>query len=136
MRVALADREPNGLAEMLANLLEANLAARPRRRALLRPAVVELDAVDAQVEATVRISPGAVEVSNGPANPGAQVRIDARAQDLLAMAAAPLLLGLPNPFRREGRNVLGRVLRREVRIDGMLRHPVVLSRFARLLSVA
>lgn len=135
-RVTLVDREPNGLAEMLARLLETNLGLDPRRGRGLGPATVELAVVDADVQATVRLSPGVVEVANGPANPNAEVRISARAQDLLAMAAAPLLLGLPNPFRRDGRSILRRVVRRQVRIDGMLRHPVVLARFARLLSVS
>jgi hypothetical protein len=121
---------------MLARLLDANLATRPPRRSLVRPAVVELAVVDAQVVATIRISPDAVVVANGPANPAPDVRIAARAQDLLAMAAAPLLLGLPNPFRHDGRSVVRRVLRRQVRIAGLVRHPLVLSRFARLLSVA
>lgn len=135
-RVTLVDREPNGLAEMLARLLETNLGLDPRRGRGLGHATVELAVVDADVQATVRLSPGVVEVANGPANPNAEVRISARAQDLLAMAAAPLLLGLPNPFRRDGRSILRRVVRRQVRIDGMLRHPVVLARFARLLSVS
>lgn len=135
VRVVLPDPEPNGLAEMLAGLLGANLSAEPRRERWLRPAVVEIVALDADVRATVRLSAGEVEVANGPADASVQVRVRGRAQDLLALAATPLVFGLPNPLRREGRSVLGRVLRRRVRIAGMLRHPVVLSRFARLLSV-
>lgn len=135
-RVVLQDPDPSGLADMVGRLLEGNLSAHPRREALLRAAVVELAAPDAGVEVTVRLAPGLVEVADGTANPGAQVRVAARAQDFLALAAAPLLLGLPNPLRREGRDVLRRIARRQVRISGMLRHPVVLSRFARLLSVA
>lgn len=135
-RVVLSGPEPNGLAEMLARLLEANLSAEPSRERWLRPAVVEITAADAEVRATVRISSGRVEVVSGPPDPSAQIRVRARAQDLLALAATPILIGLPDPFRREGRRVLGRVLRGRIRIDGMLRHPVVLSRFARLLSVS
>lgn len=135
LRVRLADPTPNGLAEMLARLLETNLESHPRRAWLLRPAVVELAVVDADVEATVRLAPRSVEVANGAANPAPHVRIRARSQDLLAMAGMPLLLGLPNPFRRDGRSVLRRLGRGQVRIDGMLRHPFVLARFARLLSV-
>ncbi|HEX6230879.1 MAG TPA: hypothetical protein VF029_04145 [Actinomycetota bacterium] len=135
-RVTLADPEPNGLAEMVSRLLRANLDAHPRRARLLRTAVVELAVVDADVETTLRLAPGLVEVANGPANPAAEIRIRARAQDLLAMPAAPLLLGVPNPLRRDGRGLLRQIARREVRVSGMLRHPVLLSRFARLLSVA
>ncbi|MGH2634733.1 MAG: hypothetical protein ACRDHU_01065 [Actinomycetota bacterium] len=136
VEIVLLDADPNGLAEMLAGLLEANLARHPDRSALLLPAVVELDAVDADVTVSVRTLPGRIEIANGPAGEAADVELHASSQGLLALSAVPLRLGLPDPFRRSGRSVLGEIMRRRVRVSGMLRHPVVLSRFARLLSVA
>ena len=133
--VAAVDPQPNGLAELLSRLIGSNLERDPSRRALLARATVELEAVDAGVSATVHVRPEAVEVSNGPANPGWDLRVEASSADLLELSSAPLLLGLPNPLHRDGRAVLAGVLRRRVRIAGMLRHPVRLSRFARLLSV-
>jgi hypothetical protein len=132
--VVLADAEPNGLARMLAGLLEANLDRRPERAALLRAAVVEVDAADAGVAVTVRLDDERVRVSNGPATPRPDVRVRASGHDLLALSAAPLRFGFPDPFRPEGRAVLGSIASRQVRVSGMLRHPVVLSRFSRLLS--
>lgn len=135
--VVLTDARPNGLAEMLAGLLEANLARHPERVALLRSAVIEIDAADAGVAVMVRISPARIEVSNrsaGGRRPHVRVRADGH--DLLAMSAAPLRLGLPDPLRREGRAVLRRIVGGHVRVSGMLRHAAVLSRFARLLSAA
>ncbi|MGZ5291005.1 MAG: hypothetical protein ACXWXQ_06460 [Actinomycetota bacterium] len=134
VEVVVLDREPNGLAEMLGGLIRANLDRRPGRAALLRPAVIELEAADACVRASVRTAPGRVEIRNGAANPGAHLSILADGPDLLALASAPLRFGLPDPLRGEGREVLRSVLGRRVRISGLLRHPVVLSRFARLLS--
>jgi len=134
--VALVDAEPSGLAEMLAGLLEANLARRPGRVRLIRPAVVELGATDAAVTVTVRTRRGSIEIANGAASPRADLRIHASSHDLLALSAAPLRLGFPDPFHQQGRAMLGRVVGGRVRISGMLRHPVLLSRFARLLSVA
>jgi hypothetical protein len=113
-RVVLTDAEPNGLARMLAGLLEANLARRPERAMLLRRGVVEVDAADAAVAVTVRLDEGR--------------------HDLLALSAAPLRLGFPDPLRPGGRAVLRRIASRRVRVSGMVRHPVVLSRFSRLLS--
>ena len=135
VEVVLLDTEPRGLAEMLAGLVSANLARHPERAALLRPAVVELDAVDADVTITVRMHPGRVEIANGRAG-AADIEIHAPSQGLLALPAAPLRFGLPDPMRPQGRAVLREVAARRVRISGMLRHPLVLSRFARLLSVA
>jgi hypothetical protein len=136
VQVALADPEPNGLATMLAGLIGSNLDRNPQRARLLRGATVELEAVDAGVAATVRLRAGRVEVANGRAGPSLDLQIRAVSHDLLALAAAPLRLGFPDPLHAEGRAVLGRLVRRRVRISGLLLHPVVLSRFARLLSVA
>jgi hypothetical protein len=137
--VRYADAEPNGLADLLGRLLEANVEADPARRRLLAPAVIEVDASDAAVAARVELTPDAVVVANlwtSGAAASADVRIRAGAADLLALAGAPLLAGLPSPFRRDGRDVLRRIANGSVRISGMLRHPVVVSRFARLLSVS
>jgi hypothetical protein len=132
--IVLADAEPSGLARMLAGLLEANLARRPERAALLRSAVVEVDAADAGVVVTVQLDGGRVRVFNGSTAERPDVRVRASGHDLLALSAAPLRFGFPDPFRREGRAVLHRIASRQVGVSGMLRHPVVVSRFSRLLS--
>lgn len=131
-----ADAEPNGLADLVGRLIGANLDGDPERRSLLRPSVVELSASDADMHATIRLTADGVEVSNGPANPSAHLRVRADAFDLVEFAAAPLRLGFPDVFDPQGRAALGRVLRGHVRVSGMLRHPLRLSRFNRLLSVA
>lgn len=137
MRVTFAEAEPNGLADLVGRLIEANLARHPERRRLLRStAVVELTAWDADTSATIRLGANGVEVSNGTAGSTAHLLVLARANDLLELAAAPLRFGLPDAFDPRGRVVLRRLARREVRVSGMLRHPVRLSRFTRLLSVA
>jgi hypothetical protein len=134
--VAYADDEPNGLASLVGRLLEANLETDPRRRRLLRPSVVDLTATDADVSVKVRLARDLAEVANGGAGLGAHVAVEARAQDLLDLAASPLRLGLPDLLHRSGRSVVKRIVRRDVRVSGMLRHPVRMSRFLRLLSVA
>lgn len=133
--VVLADAEPSGLARMLAGLIESNLARDPERGRLLRPTTVVIDAADAGVAVTVRLSPGRVAIANGAAG-RADIRIRAAAHDLLALANAPLRLGLPDPLRPRGRAMLRDVLAGRVRISGMLAHSAALARFARLLSVA
>jgi hypothetical protein len=134
--VTYANLEPNGLANLVGRLLEANLEVHPARRRLLRPCVVELDATDADVSVTVRIERDRAQVANGGAGLGAHVTVEAHALDLLDLAGAPLRLGLPDVLRASGRSVVRRIVSRDVRVSGMFRHPVRMSRFLRLLSVA
>ena len=100
-RVELEGSEPSGLAELVAGLLEQHLAREPERAAHLRPSVVVLEAPDADVAVTVRLSPGSVSVSDGVA-PEAHLRVVAPSDRLLALAAAPLRAGLPDPLHRDG----------------------------------
>jgi hypothetical protein len=137
VRVTFAQAEPNGLADLVGRLIQANLARHPERRRLVRSAaVVELTAWDADTSATIRLGANGIDVSNGTAGPTAHLRVLARANDLLELAAAPLRFGLPDAFDPRGRAVLRSLAMRDVRVSGMVRHPVRLSRFTRLLSVA
>ncbi len=135
MRVEFTDSEPNGLAAMIGGLIEANLAAHPARARLLAPpAVVGIEARDAEVACTVRLSPGRVRVANGlTGRPTVVVRADT--ETLTDLTTAPLRLGFPDALTPAGRAVTGKLLRRNLRVRGLLRHPAVVSRLNRLLSV-
>jgi len=133
--VELLDPEPNGLASMVAGLIEANLARQPGRRSLLKPAVIDLTAPDADVAVTIRVEPGRVTVANGRASGAADLRVRADSGMLLELAATPLRLGLPDPLSAQGRRLVRMLLGGRVRVSGMLRHPRKLARLNRLLSV-
>ena len=131
--VMYADAEPNGLASMLGKLIEQNLVRDPRRRRLLRPAVVALTATDADVGVTLRIGGGRVEVANG-ADPRPHLAVRTDAHRLLDLAGVPLRLGLPDPLTAPGREVTRALLTGRLRVRGLLRHPMRLMRLNRLLS--
>lgn len=133
--VRFADAEPNGLAELVGRLIETNLEAEPDRRVLLRDMVVRLTASDAAIEAIVTLSSAGVDVSNGPGGRRPHLVIAADAYDLIELAGAPLRFGFPDVLHPRGRSVIRRIATRRVRVSGMLRHPIRLSRFTRLLSV-
>jgi hypothetical protein len=141
--VRFADAEPNGLADLVGRLIETNLETEPDRRGLLRDTIVLLQASDAAIEATVTLSRAGVDVANGPAKgpangPGGRrphLVIAADAYDLIELAGAPLRFGFPDVMDPQGRSVIRRIATRHVRVSGMLRHPIRLSRFTRLLSV-
>ncbi len=135
MTVRFADAEPNGLADLVGRLIQTNLEAEPDRRGLLHDAVVLLTATDAAIEATVILSSAGVAVSNGSAGRQPHLVLAADAYDLIELAGAPLRFGFPDVLDPQGRSVIRRIVTRHVRVSGMVRHPIRLSRFTRLLSV-
>jgi hypothetical protein len=134
VKVRFADSDPCGLAHMLGGLIQQNLDRDPGLERLLDGSVVAIAAPDAEVAVTIRLNPDIVVVSNGVAT-DAQVVVTASSERLLGLASAPLRFGLPDAFSRKGREVLGDVLTRRVRIDGLIRNPHRLSRLTRILSV-
>ena len=135
VRVEYPGGEPNGLAAMIGGLIEANLAQHPERETLLKPATVAIVAHDAHVALTLEIEPGRVLVWNGlHGKPEVMVRSDA--ETLTDLTSVPLRLGLPNAMTKPGREVTRKLVRGQLRVAGLVRHPGVVSRLNRLLSVA
>ena len=134
MNVEFLDPEPNGLSQMVGELIAANVERDPARRALLKPGVIHLTASDAGVSTTIRLRRGGVAIANGP-DGVAQLRVRANSAQLLSLTSVPLRMGLPDPFAADGRRLIGRLLAREIRISGLVRHSRTLVRFSRLLSV-
>jgi hypothetical protein len=135
MTLTVVGPEPSGLASMVAELIEQNLARDPARRTLLRPTVAVLDAPDADVTVFLRIRRDDVRVGDGDV-PDAHVRIRSDSKRLLDLTTAPLRFGLPDPLTAEGRAIVGDLLFRRIGIRGLLRHPLRLARLTKLLSVA
>jgi hypothetical protein len=133
--VEVVGASPSGLAQMVGELIEQNLARDPGRRVLLRPAVAVLDAPDAEVTVFLRIRRDEVRVGDGEV-PDAHVRIRTTSDRLLELTTAPLRFGRPDLLRPEGRAIVADLLRGRIRIAGLLRHPVRLARLTMLLSVA
>jgi hypothetical protein len=94
-----------------------------------------LDAPDADVTVFLRIERDGVRVGDGEV-PDAHLRIRSDSGRLLDLTTVPLRAGLPDPLRPEGRAIVGDLLRRRIRIRGLLRHPLRLVRLTKLLSVA
>ncbi len=132
--VSYEDPSPNGLAELLGGLISSNLEREPSRMRLLRSAVVRISAVDAEVGATISISSISVVISSH-LREGADLDVSASSMGLLVLAAVPLRFGMPDPAKKAGRAVIWALLRRKIRVRGLIRHPVKLARLNELLSV-
>jgi hypothetical protein len=132
--VEYLDHEPNGIASMIGGLVEGNLASHPERRTLLRPALIGIVATDAEAALTLHLSPRRVTVANGlVGRPDVVVRADSAT--LAELSSVPLQAGFPDARTPEGRVATGKLLRGEMKVRGLLRHPAMVSRLNRLLSV-
>jgi hypothetical protein len=134
MKVTVVGPEPSGLASMVAELIEQNLARDPERLRLLRRSVVVLDAPDADVRVFLRIASEEVRLGDGDV-PDAHLRIRADSWRLLDLTTVPLRFGLPDPLSSGGRSIALDLLGRRLQIHGLLRHPLRLARLTKLLSV-
>ena len=121
---------------MLGGLIEANVSARPEKRAdfdRLR-ARVGIDATDAEEAATLDFEGGHLTVHNG-LRPGRQITITAESETVLELSNLRIgPLGMPVYVDETGRSVLGKLLTRRLRIAGLLRLGM-LNRVTRIFSV-
>jgi hypothetical protein len=131
-RVKLGHQAPNGIAAGLLALVERGAARRPRIARELRGRVeirfdedyapVRLDFADHQV---------LVEDGNGK-RWRTDLVIEGSLPDVVQLATAPLVGGLPKPTAKRGRTALASVAARRVRIEGS---PLLARRVMKLLEI-
>jgi hypothetical protein len=124
----------DGLGAIVADLLSDNLEDGSRATLLLggrwsaRLAVHDADSV-----IVITVGDGRVEVgATGSMKPELAIRTDG--DTLMEIPETPLWSGLPDPRRPAGRALLAKIRTGELRINGLLRHPLLLRRLLRLLS--
>lgn len=128
--------EENGLANMVADLLRANVESSAHKKAVFSrmKGSVGLFATDADVKVTLVFDRGRCVVHDGILE-GTAVTVTADSDSILELSNVRLVGGLPFYFDKPGRAVASKVLGREIRIRGLLRHPVTLTRLGVVLSV-
>lgn len=125
----------NGLASLVARLVEEHLAD-GRRRATLASlrAVIGLLATDAGVAVTMAFREGGLTLYDGLRG-DADVVIEGKGEQLVELGMLRLWLGYPVLLDRPGRQLLARLVEGRLRIRGLLFHPLLVARLARLLAV-
>ncbi len=117
-------------------LIQGNLDAHPDRIELLsKPATYAIVAPDVDVAVSIRLKDGSVTVRNGLVG-RPDIVITADSDGLLGLSSVPLRFGLPDAATKEGREVTRKLLKRELKVKGLLMHPLKLARLNKLLSVA
>ncbi len=95
---------------------------------------VGLIATDAEVKLTLVFDRGRCVVHDGILE-GTGVTVTADSDSILELSNVRLVGGLPYYFDEPGRAVVSKVFGRAIRIRGLLRHPVTLTRLGIVLSV-
>ncbi|MGH7777540.1 MAG: hypothetical protein ACREPI_10250 [Candidatus Dormibacterales bacterium] len=122
---------------MLGGLIESNLKVRPGRAGLLgrMGGKVGIDVTDAGEAVTLEFEEGIVRVRDGLAG---KRRLTIHGDSVTVLELANLgvgPMGFPVYTDRAGRAVLGKLIGRRLRIEGLLAHQATLNRLARLFSV-
>lgn len=133
--------QDNGLALMLAQLLEENLREHPYKEQdllALEPLAVGIVAPDADIKLTMVFEKGRVTLYGG-LHPACDLLIRTDAERVAKLSHVPVgSLGpvrLPNYLGAVGRRLVGDLATRRLRVKGLWTHPVKVTRLLRLLSV-
>ena len=125
-----------GLAEMLFNLLSQNLVQKPQKLSsfgALHSNVV-IAARDIDITVTLAFKHGDLTIYNGIVGK-ADLKIVADHDAILALSLINILMGLPNYFDKTGRDILKKILLGNLKIEGMLKHPIQLIHLTKIFSV-
>jgi len=125
-----------GLAEMLFNLLRQNLEQKPQKISSFEAldSNVVMVARDIDITITLAFKRGELKIYDGiVGNPDLKIIADHDA--ILELSLISICMGLPNYFDKTGRNVLKKVLLGDLKIKGLLRHPLQLTHLTKIFSV-
>ena len=129
--------ELDGLGALVADLLADNLAADPSRESLIKgkPWVVAIAVPEAESAFRITLGQGTITVAADAGEPSV-LRITTDGDTLVELPEVPLVAGLPSPFTTSGRQLITKLLKRQLTIKGLLRHPLKVTHALRLLNTA
>jgi hypothetical protein len=125
-----------GLTEMMFNLIRQNLEQKPQKLSSFQAlhSNVVIVARDIDITVTLAFKGGQLTIYNGVVGK-ADLKIIADHDAILALSLINIFMGLPNYFDRTGRDILKKLLLRNLKIEGMLKHPLQLIHLIKIFSV-
>ena len=131
-QVKLGHQAPNGIAAGLLALVERGAAKRPRIARELRGRV-EIRFAEDYAPVRLHFEDSHVTIEDGKGSRWkSDLVIEGSLPDVVQLATAPLVGGVPRPTNRRGRAALAAVAARRVRIEGS---PLLARRVMKLLEV-
>jgi hypothetical protein len=125
-----------GLPVMIAGIIKGNLEAKPQRKGDFNAldGNIYMKADDIDIDMTLVFEKGKLTVHSGKAGEP-KISISTDSETLLDLANIDVVLGLPYYFDKTGLGVLKKLfITRELKIGGLLTHPIMLTRFTKLMS--
>ncbi|MDQ2923652.1 MAG: hypothetical protein M3Q90_05090 [Candidatus Dormibacteraeota bacterium] len=135
--VKYSSTEPSAFAELLGGLIEANVLAHPQKRKDFDALVARVGiwANDIDEGATFVFESGTLTVYNG-LEPRRTITIRSDSETIMSLGTMKIgVFGLPIYYDEVGRGVAGKLLRRTLKIDGMLPNIATLNRVTRIFSI-
>lgn len=128
--------EDAGLPVMIADIIKGNIVAKPERQNDFNALKgnIYMRTHDADVDMTMIFDQGKLTVSSGRVGIP-QISISTDSVTLLDLANISIKFGLPFYFDAIGMAILKKLLLTgELKIKGLFTHPVMLTRFTKLMS--
>jgi hypothetical protein len=125
-----------GLAEMMFNLIRQNLEQKPKRLSSFKALNSNVVIVARDIDITVTLAFKKVDLTiyNGIVGKP-DLKIIADHDAILDLSLIKISIGLPNYFDRTGRDILRKLIFGNVKIEGMLKHPLQLIHLTKIFSV-
>ncbi len=136
-RVSIApDAEAVALASMLADVVESNLGRHPARIKDFNRlnGNVGITAADAEVDITITFNRGECVFHQGLHNPS-KLLVTADAQTLMELTNLEVRFAIPWLFDETGLSIIRKLLKRELKVGGLLFHPLTVIGVLKVLSV-
>jgi len=125
-----------GLPVMIADIIKGNLAIKPQKQNDFNVlnGNIYIMATDAGIDMTMAFEKGNLTVHSGKVG-NHKISISADSATLLDLANVDFKFGLPYLFDDVGKGIVKKFLNSQLKLEGLLTHPVMLTKFAKLMSV-
>ena len=125
-----------GLADMVFNLIRQNLEQKPQRIRSFEAlnSNIAIMARDIDITVTLMFEKGRLTVYNGLVGKN-DLKIMTDHDVILDLCLLNICMGLPNYFDKNGRDILKKLILGNLKIEGLLRHPVQLTYLTKIFSV-
>ena len=125
-----------GLAVIMSDLIHQNLEQKPQRLSSFKAlnSNVVIVARDIYMTVTLAFKRGELTTYNGIVGKP-DLKITADHDAILGLTLINLCMGLPNYFDKTGRDILKKLIVGNLKIEGMLKHPLQLTHLTKIFSV-